>query len=94
MQQTQGNPPRFCRKCFLREMKERGMTEDAYRNMLERIELMDEELRCSGEEYEARLAQCKKCEYLAEGMCGLCGCFVEVRAAVKSNSCPAEQKRW
>lgn len=87
-------PPRFCRKCFLNEMKLQGGLAESYKNMLERIEMMDPELRCTGEEYEARLLQCKKCEYLAEGMCALCGCFAESRAAAKANSCPAEQKRW
>ena len=87
-------PPRFCRKCFLNEMKLRGGLEQSYKAMLERIEMMDPELRCTGEAYEARLLQCKKCEYLAEGMCALCGCFAESRAAVKANACPANPKRW
>ncbi len=92
--QTSQTPPRFCRKCFLREMELQGGLKASYEAMLERIEMLDPELRCTGEAYEARLAQCKKCEYLAEGMCALCGCFAESRAAVRSNSCPAEPKRW
>ncbi len=92
--QTTQAPPRFCRKCFLREMELQGGLKASYENMLERIEMMDPELRCTGEAYDARLAQCKKCEYLAEGMCGLCGCFAESRAAVKANACPADPKRW
>ena len=90
----QESAPKFCRKCFLAEMKRQGISEETYRTMLERIELMDPELRYSEEVYEARLAQCKKCEYLVGGMCALCGCFVESRAAVKTNSCPAEPTRW
>ncbi len=89
-----GQPPRFCRKCFLREMELQGGLKKSYEDMLERIEMMDPELRCTGDAYDARLAQCKKCEYLAEGMCGLCGCFAEARAAVKANACPANPKRW
>ena len=87
-------PQRFCRKCFLHEMELQGGLAESYKNILERIEMMDPELRCTGDAYEERLARCKKCEYLAEGMCGLCGCFAESRAAVKANSCPAEPKRW
>ena len=87
-------PLRFCRKCFLREMELQGGLKKSYEAMLERIEMMDPELRCTGEAYDTRLAQCKKCEYLAEGMCGLCGCFAESRAAVKTNACPANPKRW
>ena len=92
--QEQAAPPRFCRKCFLHEMELQGGLKKSYEDMLERIEMMDRSLRCTGEAYEARLSQCKKCEYQAEGMCALCGCFVESRAAVKANACPAEPKRW
>ena len=86
--------PKFCRKCFHAEMRRQGISEETYRDMLERIEEMDPELRCTKEVYEERLTACKKCEYLVEAMCGVCGCFVESRAAVKANSCPAEEKRW
>ena len=64
--------PKFCRKCFLAEMKRQGISEETYRAMLERIESMDPELRCTKEVYEERLAVCKKCEYLVEAMCALC----------------------
>ena len=84
----------FCRKCFLYEMELQGGLKASYEAMLERIEMMDPELRCTKEVYEERLAECKKCEYLMEAMCGLCGCFAESRAAVKANSCPANPKRW
>lgn len=94
MQRSNNNPPKFCRKCFVAEMKRQGISEETYRAMLERIENMDPELRCTEEVYEERIAACKKCEYLVEAMCGLCGCFVESRAAGKANACPAEPKRW
>ena len=94
MQQPNNNPPKFCRKCFIAEMKRQGISEETYRTMLERIESMDPELRCTKEVYEERLNACKKCEYFAEAMCGLCGCCVESRAAVKANACPADPKRW
>ena len=92
---TTGQTPRkFCRKCFLHEMELQGGLKKSYEDMLERIENMDPELRCTGEAYEERLTACKKCEYLVEGMCALCGCFAESRAAVRSNSCPANPKYW
>ncbi len=97
MENSTGAAPdgkRFCRKCLLREMMENGALEESYRNMYERIELMDEDLRCQGEDYEKRLALCKACDNLLDGMCRLCGCYVELRAAVKKNSCPATPKRW
>lgn len=85
---------KICRKCLIREMMENGAVEESIQKMLKRIEMMDEDLRCSGERYEARLRSCKACENLLSGMCRICGCYVELRAAVKSNSCPAVKKRW
>ena len=84
----------FCRKCLLREMMENGALEESYRTLYERIELMETDLKCEDAVYEARLSQCKQCDNLLEGMCRLCGCFVELRAAVRKNSCPATPKRW
>ena len=94
MQQPNNNPPKFCRKCFVAEMKRQGITEETYRAMLERIEEMDPELRCSKEVYEVRITACKKCVYLVEAMCGQCGCFVEVRAAKKISRCAGTPRRW
>lgn len=85
---------RICRKCLIREMMENGAVEESIQKMLQRIELMDEDLKCSKEVYEARLESCKSCENLLEGMCRLCGCYVELRAAVRANSCPMTKKRW
>ncbi len=45
-------------------------------------------------EYDARLELCKECEKLIGGMCRVCGCFVEVRAAKKSVHCPGIPRRW
>lgn len=93
-QDNKGGLQPFCRKCFLHEMELQGGLKESYRNMLERIEMMDPDLRCTGEAYEARLSQCKRCVYLAEGMCRLCGCFAEARASVKTNACPDTPRRW
>ena len=41
--------------------------------------------------YEDRLAVCKECKYLNEGLCGACGCFVELRAVIAVNRCPYEK---
>ncbi|MFR1660111.1 DUF6171 family protein [Gallintestinimicrobium sp.] len=38
--------------------------------------------------YEKRLELCKACDYLEAGTCLACGCYVELRAAVKKNRCP------
>ena len=38
-------------------------------------------------EYKRRLEICSECSYLVDGLCVLCGCFVEIRAAKRSQSC-------
>ena len=48
--------------------------------------------RVKDTEYEARLAICRICEKLIAGTCGACGCYVELRAAVKMSHCP--KKKW
>lgn len=79
---------RICKKCLLREFDE-----ETYRSKLGRVlELMDEDTKAAPELYEKRLAVCKECEKLSEGTCLGCGCYVELRAAVKKNKCP--YKYW
>ena len=46
------------------------------------------------EEYKKRLDICKECDNLINGMCKICGCFVEMRAAIKKNYCPNIEKHW
>lgn len=72
-----------CRKCLIREMDK----EKYFANMYEYIAHLDEDIKAPIEVYEKRLAVCKTCDYLEEGMCRACGCFVELRAAVKKNIC-------
>ncbi len=79
---------RHCYKCLLREMDE-----EAYMRQLHRyIELLDSDLKAAQAIYEGRLSVCKECDYLEAGTCQACGCYVELRAAVKKNRCP--YKKW
>ena len=79
---------RDCYRCLLREIDE-----EAYMQKLHRyIELLDNDVKTEREVYEGRLRICKKCDYLEAGTCGACGCYVELRAAVKRNPCP--YKKW
>lgn len=83
-------PRRFCRKCLLRDMGE-----DAYfENLNSYIRSLDPDLKVSDEVYEARLAECRTCKNLLSGMCRICGCYVELRAAMKKNPCPMVRPRW
>lgn len=79
-----------CKRCLLREMA----NEDMYHRIQRTIDAIPPKLRCSKVEYDARLALCKECEKLIGGMCRVCGCFVEVRAAKKSKHCPGIPRRW
>ncbi|WP_442871692.1 DUF6171 family protein [Anaerocolumna sp. MB42-C2] len=53
-----------------------------------------EDIRTPEETYKYRLEQCKKCQYLLNGLCRLCGCFVEIRTAVITNYCPSKKVNW
>ena len=82
---TQKKP---CLKCLLRELDE-----EAYRKQLHRyIVQLDPDVKTAQQVYEKRLEACKACDYLEAGTCLACGCYVELRAAVKKNRCP--YRRW
>lgn len=69
------------------------MDEEAYMEKLHRyIEMMDADVKTAQSIYENRLAVCRDCDYLEAGTCLACGCYVELRAAVKKNKCP--YKKW
>ena len=65
-----------------------------FRTLHEYIEHLDADLKVSSERYEERLALCKECEKLYQGMCRICGCYVELRAVMKKNSCPLVKPAW
>lgn len=81
---------RVCRKCLLR-----GETEAEYFRKLENyIARLDEDVRVEQEIYESRLEKCGQCTNLTNGMCRLCGCYVELRAALKVRKCPDMDRKW
>ena len=81
---------RFCRRCLLDELFE----EKEYKHLQDYIEHLDKCIKTEDEEYKKRLGICKECDNLINGMCKICGCFVEMRAAVKKNYCPDIDKHW
>jgi len=81
---------RFCRKCLLDEV----FGKDEYKNMQEYIKNIDNQIKTKEHEYKRRLELCMECDNLINGMCKLCGCFVEMRAAVNNNYCPHGEKKW
>lgn len=82
LSETQGK--RVCRKCLTRDMDQNAYFE----NLHTYIDNLDNDLKVSQPLYEQRLAVCKECELLLDGMCRACGCFVELRASMKKNVCP------
>ena len=81
---------RICKKCLVRDFD----SGELFHTMQEYIARMDEDIKAPQEEYERRLTICSECEKLRSGMCGVCGCYVEMRAAVKTHYCPDVHKRW
>ena len=67
----------WCRRCLLKE----GQGEELYRSVMEYVATIPMEEKVSVEEYDRRLGICKACDQLTNGLCALCGCFVEIRAA-------------
>lgn len=79
-----------CRKCLLKDLSK----EDYFKNVYEYIQSLSPALKAPDAEYQRRLTLCQQCEKLVNGMCALCGCFVEVRAAKRGQSCADTPKRW
>ena len=76
-----------CRKCLLREMDKNAYMENLYAY----IDRIEGDSKADKAVYEDRLAVCKECKYLNEGLCGACGCFVELRAVIAVNRGPYEK---
>ncbi len=79
-----------CRKCL-----PGGMSKEAFFEDLERyVERISPDERVSEESYWKRLEICRACGQLQEGMCRICGCYVQLRAALKVKGCPEVHPRW
>jgi len=72
-----------CKKCLLRESQD----EELYQTIAKYVSNLPLSEKASPETYEARLDVCKNCDCLINGMCKLCGCFVEVRTAKAKQRC-------
>ena len=63
-----------------------------FETLKELIDNLPDEVRAPSNLYEERLKVCVECERLTDGMCGACGCYVELRAAKAANNCP--YRKW
>lgn len=77
-----------CVRCLLQDYDE-----EAYVSKLLRvIRLMKPQEKAGEEEIARRLGICRECEKLEMGTCLACGCYVELRSALKNGRCP--YKKW
>ena len=81
----------FCRRCLLEDMPDEAALAKSIREL---IDLLPEEKRASAEETARRLTLCRGCDHLQNGMCVLCGCYVELRAAKARMRCPNVPGKW
>lgn len=89
MDVTSDGTGRVCRRCLTREMLGQ---EEYFTNLQQYIANLDADIKAQEELYEQRLSVCKECELLFQGMCRICGCYVELRAAIGTNACP--NRHW
>ncbi len=78
-----------CIRCLLEEAGKQDVSE-AVRTAVGKIPPAQ---RTAEEEYSRRLEICRSCEFLTEGTCLKCGCYVELRAARADSHCPYK-KKW
>lgn len=72
-----------CKRCLLSEAGENKF----YTTVREYLDILDDSLKADDKTYKSRLDECKKCDFLISGMCLKCGCYVEIRAALKDKHC-------
>ena len=83
-----GENYRFCRKCLTRDMIDK---DEYFKTLRALIDEVKGEERASDELYEERLGTCTDCDRLYDGLCGACGCYVELRAVIRENHGPYDK---
>ncbi len=81
---------RICKRCLLKDLDR----DEYFRSIYDYIENLPPELKATQDVYEQRLQICRGCDHLVNGMCDLCGCFVEVRAAKQIQHCAESRDKW
>lgn len=82
---------RFCKRCLLSEDRSQQVLS---RTVAEYIALLSIDEKTPDADYRDRLTRCKQCDELLSGLCRVCGCYVEARAAKARMHCPGPDKRW
>ena len=81
----------FCRRCLLEDMPDGAALAATIR---EWIAQLPPDRQAPDQVVQARLAACRACAHLNSGLCALCGCYVELRAAKQPSRCPDLPDRW
>lgn len=79
----------ICKRCYLANEEKNYIN-----NLSAYIEQIADDIKTNPPIYAERLAICRSCEKQQNGLCLLCGCFVEIRAAVKTHYCPMAKRKW
>lgn len=87
MSETVKTEQRICKKCLLRDLAAKDQ-----KNIKRYLDAIKPQDRADEKTYEERLAVCRECERLIDATCQACGCYVELRAAVRHGRCP--YKKW
>lgn len=77
-----------CVRCLLEE----AGRQDVSQSVKAAVDKIPDSQKTGEMEYEKRLEICRECEFLTEGTCLKCGCYVELRAARKDSRCPYKTK--
>ena len=88
---TNGSARGFCPRCLLEEV---AGAEDLAAKMKAWVDAIPPEDRAPDAAVQARLEACRRCPWLNGGLCGQCGCYVELRAAKARRRCPDVPPRW
>ena len=76
--------PKPCTRCLLKDY-----SKEVYEHLIvEGLKALPAEDLANGDVTAARLSVCEACEKLNQGTCLACGCYVEIRAALKAGKCP------
>lgn len=81
----------FCRRCLLEDIPGGAALAANIRELIDRL---PEEQRAEERLRAKRLTACRECRHLLDGMCALCGCYVELRASKAAGRCPDLPSRW
>lgn len=81
---------RQCRTCLFSSIEK----EQIQKNIEEYINSLSPDEKAGERLYKERLKICFECADCFDGLCRICGCFVQARAAKARSYCPGTDKKW